>query len=96
MPKTQTGYQAAGKVLEALIENKAHKATAYLSEKFIVNMTLKLTDGKLPRSNQNIEVVLVVGRPNYEQRKFIKLCKKAGEPFPVKKIQLKFPPKKRK
>ncbi len=26
-----------------------------------------------------------------DARQFIKICKKAGEPFPVKKIQLKFP-----
>ena len=84
-----------GKVLEALVENNAYKATAYLSEKFIVNMTMKLVRGKLPSKGQNAEIVLVVGRPNYEQREFIKLCKKAGEPLPVRKIQLKFPPKKK-
>lgn len=93
--KTQTGYQAVGKVLEALVENNAHKATAYLSEKFVVNMTMKLSRGKLPSKGQNAEIVLVVGRPNYVQRKFIKMCKKAGEPLPVKKIQLKFLSKKK-
>ena len=28
-----------------------------------------------------------VGKPNYRERKFIALCKEAGEPFPVKKTQ---------
>jgi len=41
-------------------------------------------------------MVLTIGRPNYAEREFIKLCKKAGEPFPVKKMQLKFYPKKKK
>jgi hypothetical protein len=91
--KTQTGYQAVGKVLEALVENKAWKATAYLSEKFVVNMTRKLYNGKFP-NNTELDIVLTIGRPNYLQREFIKDCKKAGEPFPVKKVQLKFPPKK--
>lgn len=92
-PKTQTGYQAVGKVLEALIESNAYKAAGYLSEKFVVRMSRKLYKGKLPRKGENAEIVLVLGRPNYEQREFIKKCKKVGEPFPVKKIQLKFPPK---
>lgn len=91
--KTQTGYQAVGKILEMLVENKAWKATAYLSEKFVVNMTRKLYNGKLLLEKNHTEISLTLGRPNYEQREFIKLCKKAGEPFPVKKIQLKFPPK---
>jgi hypothetical protein len=34
--------------------------------------------------------VFTIGKPNYEEREFIKKCKKAGEPFPVKKIQVKF------
>ena len=87
------GYEITGKVLESLIENKAIRATAYLSEKFVINMTLKRVKGNMPAKNQNSEIVLVVGKPNYEQREFIKKCKKAGEKFPVKKIQLRFPVK---
>jgi hypothetical protein len=37
-------------------------------------------------------VTPTIGIPNY-LREFIRKCKKAGEPFPVKKIQLKFLPK---
>lgn len=92
--KTQTGYQAVGKLFEALIENGAYKATAYLSEKLVVRMTRRLEHRKLPGKNQNAKIVLVVGKPNAEQREFIKRCKKVGEPLPVRKIQLKFPPKK--
>lgn len=84
------------KLVEALIENKAYKATKYLSEKLVINATHTLYSKKLPAKNQNLEFTIVIGRPNYEQREFIKKCKKAGEPFPVKKVQLKFPPKERK
>lgn len=94
MKKIQTGYQAVGKVLEALIENKARTAVAYLSEKFVVRMTRKLYDGKIDAREASTEISLTIGKPNYEQREFIRLCKKSGEPLPVKKIQLKFPVKK--
>lgn len=91
--KNRLVYQAVGKVLEALTTNNAYKAAYYLSDKLVVRMSRKLYRGKLPSKISNEEVILVIGRPNYEQREFIKLCKKAGESFPVKKIQLKFPPK---
>lgn len=92
----QKSYPEVGKVLATLVENDAHTAVKFISEKFVVRMTRKLIDGKLPAKNQNLEISLVIGRPNYEQREFLKACKKAGEPIPVKKIQLRFPPKKRK
>lgn len=51
--------------------------------------------GKLPRKGSKIEVVLTHGRPNYAQRQFIRRCQRAGEPFPVRKVQLRFPVKRR-
>ncbi len=83
------------KLVETLVDSKAHKAAYYASEKLVVRVSRKLIRGKLPAKNQNLEIILTIGRPNYEHREFIKLCKKAGEPFPVKKIQLKFPPKRK-
>lgn len=40
-------------------------------------------------------ILLTIGRPNYRERAFIKLAQSAGEPFPVRKLQLTFWPKKR-
>jgi len=91
--KNQPIYQAVGKVLEALTTNNAYKAACYLSDKLVVRMSRKLYRGKFKSKIANEEIILIIGKPNYEQREFIKQCKKAGEPFPVKKIQLKFPPK---
>jgi len=85
--------KAVADVVEALLLNQAKKATKYLSDKFIVGASRKTFDGKIKKGNA--EIIIVMGKPNYQQREFIKQCKKAGEPFPVKKIQLKFPPKKR-
>ena len=33
-------------------------------------------------------MILTIGRPNHLVRKFVKACKAAKEPFPVRKIQL--------
>jgi hypothetical protein len=40
------------------------------------------------RTKRQTEIVVTIGKPNYAERKFIELAKKAGEPFPIKKIQL--------
>lgn len=88
--KTQTGYQVASKLLEHLTESKAYKATAYLSEKFVMKMTVKRHKGQMPKASDGMDIAFTIGKPNVDEREFIKKCKKVGEPFPVKKIQLKF------
>lgn len=90
---TDVEYRLVSKAVKALLENEAHKATAYISDKLTLVATRKLYKGR--PSKRQIEISLVYGPPNYENRKFIKLAKKSGEPFPIKKIQLKFPAKKR-
>lgn len=78
-------------VLDALLSNGARRATKYLSETETVSAARVLYNGKLNKREIRTTIVVKVGRPNYAERAFIKRCKKAGEPFPVKKVQLKFP-----
>jgi hypothetical protein len=55
--------------------------------------------GKIPPNTlRNAEITLTLGAPNYLERAFIKKCHRAGEPFPVKKLQYHFvaPPRKKK
>ena len=69
------------------------KAIMYVSPTF----TIKATYHNKPSSrNTREEVMFTWGAPNWEERKFIKLLKKAKEPFPVEKIQLKSWPEKKK
>lgn len=75
------------KLVVGLMEVGAKKATKYLSPKEVVKATFQ---GKRRKSDWNKTILITFGRPNYEERQFIKDCKKAGEPFPVKKIQFKF------
>ena len=60
------------------------------------NVTLKQTRQRRATSRARQETFLfTLGRPNYTERDFIKKCLKAGEPFPVKKLQLQYWPKKK-
>ena len=75
------------------------RATEYISEKFIARAVKKTYrfNGRNPNREGNIQITLTLGKPNFLEREFIKLCKEAKEPFPVKRVQLKeYNPKKTK
>lgn len=78
-----------GDVVNMLDGIGARMATKYLEPNLIVRVTRR---GK----NNKREFVLTIGHPNARERNFIKKCKKVGEKFPIKKMQLKYPPEKRK
>jgi len=83
-------------VVAALLKTGARRATKYWSPKDVVSACRPCYNGKVDdKRDKRATVVLKLGAPNFEERGFIKLCRKAGEPFPVKKIQLKFPPKRK-
>ena len=63
------------------------QAVVYLAP----DLTVKATRQRKPdRRTRSETVLLTIGRPAYLERRFIKACLKAGEPFPVKKVQLEF------
>ena len=84
--------RAPAKAVEALLSNIGlRQAIVYVAPNFVV----KATRQSKPTLRTRSETFLVtVGRPAYLERRFIETCLKAGEPFPVKKVQLKFYPKK--
>jgi hypothetical protein len=76
----------AGKLVHEIACNGYKRATKYLSP----TLTIKATrQGKLDKRGRQMTVLVTFGRPNYREREFIKQAKKAGEPFPIKKVQLK-------
>ena len=77
------------KVVETLLVSGAKTVTKYLDDKTILRASRPTYDGKFGTGNTTI--ILTIGRPNFAERQFIKLCKKAKEKFPIAKIQLKFP-----
>ena len=82
--------KACAEMVEEILIGGAYKATKYLSDKLTVKATRKRYKGKL-RKGGNVDIVLTIGKPNYLEREFIKKAKKAGEPFPIKKVQVKYP-----
>lgn len=61
--------------------------TKYIDPKMVIRVSRRF---KPQRRSSRYEFVVTIGAPNYLAVKFIKLCKKAGEPFPVKKIQISY------
>lgn len=83
-----------GKVIDVLLTSGAHTATQYVSEKLTVRATRRMFGPKGRRrfnGKRATDVVLTIGVPNFKARAFIKAAKKAGERFPIRKIQLAFP-----
>lgn len=81
--------KAVAEVLTTLINSKAKTATKYMSPRETIRMSQMTFKGKLQKGN--LEIRITIGRPNYQAREFIKTALKAKEPFPIKKVQLKFP-----
>ncbi len=73
--------------IQACLANQAVRATRYLNPREVCRVTRRRYRGKVPTGGP-VELVVTVGRPNYRERAQIRLLKKAGEPFPVKKIRL--------
>jgi len=80
-------------VIDHLISNDIRSAVKYLSPKLVVRATWR---HKPSARHTREEMVVTYGAPNYLEVAFVKLLKKAGEPFPVLKIQQRAWPKKRK
>lgn len=79
-------------LVAALLKSGARRATKFWSPKEVVSACRPCYKGKVHDGRDTrATVVLKLGAPNHLERRFIKSCQKAGEPFPVKKIQLKFP-----
>ena len=91
-PRYDVSAATIGKVVRTLLERNARKATAFISPTLTVKASRVLFNKKIYGSERRADIVLTIGEPNYAERRFIQQCKKAGEPLPVKKIQLKAVP----
>ena len=87
--------QHFSRVAAALLDSGARKATLYLSPKLTIKASRPRYKGRKAiedRRDSRVDVQFTAGAPNFEERLFIRSALKAGEPFPVKKVQLKFLP----
>lgn len=86
------------KVFNALLNNpEAKSAVLYLGQKHPSGCQIvRVTRTRKPdRRDRSTHLVVTYGAPNYLERAFIKLAKKAGELFPIQKVQFKLWPTKR-
>jgi hypothetical protein len=78
--------------ISTLLNTRAYQATRYISPKLVIRATRRQ---RIDARARRIELIVTIGQPNYRERQFIKLLKRAGEPFPVRAVQLREFPKKR-
>lgn len=81
-----------GQLAELILEGGAKQATKYLSPRLTVKATFQ---GRRRRDDTQSTILFTVGRPNYAERRFIRACQRSGERFPLAKVQLKWPKKRR-
>jgi hypothetical protein len=81
-----TTAQYALKVIEQVVYSDIKSAVKYLEKDYVIKATLH---GKKNMRKPKFSIMLTCGVPNYRERSFIKDCIKAGEPFPIKKIQIR-------
>lgn len=80
-----TTRTALTRTYTTLVNSEAKTATAYLSPTLVLRITRQGTHQSRDRRQTYL---VTVGQPNHAARAFIRQCRKAGEPFPVRKVQL--------
>lgn len=75
-----------GECVSEVLCGRVRRATAYISPKLTVKATAQR---RIDRRDWSATVLVTVGRPNTIERKFIKVCQKAGMCFPLRQIQWK-------
>lgn len=75
-----------------VLNPNVRRATKYLAPDKVVKATRRFKR----YNTMSTDVVLTVGRPNYRERRKIALFRKAGVPFPVRRIQFDAWPRKAK
>lgn len=94
MPKRPYVLRELNKMLTILLEDLTlRKVTKYVDYNLILSVSAVVyrqerKRGK--RGNETDNFLIKFGRPNYAERRFIKICKAAGESFPVKKLKLTY------
>lgn len=74
-----------GNTVAALLNTKtARQVTCIVDARLSIVATKR---HKTRADAQRVEVVVTIGRPNFKSRALIRAAKRAGEPFPIKKLQ---------
>lgn len=80
-------FSHVASVIQTLASNpKITSGAKYLAPDRVVKVTRQR---KKVRGDKAETFLVTIGRPNFLGRRFVKQCIKAGEPFPIKKVQIK-------
>lgn len=74
-----------GATVVMLTTTTAKSATMILSPREVIRVTRQ---GPILRRARRTTFLVTIGEPNHDAAEFIARCKRAGEPFPVRKIRL--------
>lgn len=75
-------------VMECVLSDRSvRRATKFVSSDFIVRAVRQF---KGSARDTRTTILFTFGKPCFLEREFIRSCRKAKEPFPVKNVQLKF------
>ncbi len=71
--------------------SNVRRATAFISPKLTIKATAQRRQDKRDKS---ATILVTIGGPNFLERRFIRICQKAGMCFPLSQIQWRHWPKK--
>lgn len=75
-----------GECVSEVLGGSVRRATAYISPK----LTIKATAQRRPdKRSKSATVLVTIGAPNFLERRFIRVCQKAGMAFPLRQVQWK-------
>ena len=82
------------RVIDALLTPRAgtkatRRVTFYIAPDYVISACFQ---NRMRKSDRRHTIIVKIGKPNFREREFICSCQNAKEPFPVKKLQLKFYP----
>ena len=93
MPREQISLESIHRAVDALLASGQRSAIVYHSRSLVAKATCQR---RIDLRDKNRSIIVTFGAPNYEERAHIRSCKKMGMAFPLKSVELKFWPKKKK
>ena len=95
--KSKQDYEYAMRKLgeavgDVIAGSNVRRATAFISPTLTMKATAQRRQDKRSKSST---VLVTVGAPNFLERRFIRVCQKAGMAFPLKQVQLRYWPVKK-
>jgi hypothetical protein len=81
--------KAAGKTVRTLLTTNFREAIGYITPKLRVKASVRRYKHQRDHRSFGYDIVLTVGRPNSREKHFVAAAIAAGEPFPIRKVQVR-------